>query len=129
MQYKILSTTRYITTKNHVFPLFFGKFLFDLFKWRVSLYDELICTRKSWNGCHLFSIVLSTPFAITHFWKIENIDKNQNISAEIFAETEKATPESLPRKSKKAYENLHTLLIGKKKTSVTSVITEELLSA
>jgi hypothetical protein len=43
----------------------------------------------------------------------------------LFAETEKATSESLPRKSKEAYENLQTLLIGKKKRSVTLVITEE----
>jgi hypothetical protein len=34
---------------------------------------------------------------------------------EILAETEKATSESLPRKLKEAYENLQTLLIGKKK--------------
>jgi hypothetical protein len=43
----------------------------------------------------------------------------------VLAGTEKATSESLPRKSKEAYENLQTLLIGKKKRSVTSVITEE----
>jgi hypothetical protein len=68
-------------------------------------------------------------FAIIHFKKIENVGKNQKISAEILAETEKATSESLPRKSKEAYENLQTLLIGKKKRSVSSMITEELLSA
>jgi hypothetical protein len=58
---------------------------------------------------------LWTPFAIIHFLKIENVGKNQNISVEILAETEKATSESLPRKLKEAYENLQTLLIGKKK--------------
>jgi hypothetical protein len=57
-------------------------------------------------------------FCRPHFSKIENIGKNQNISGEILAETEKATLELLPRKSKEAYENLQTLLIGKKQTSV-----------
>jgi hypothetical protein len=72
--------------------------------------------------------ILSTTRYI-HFSKIENIGKNQNTAAEILAEIGKATSESLPRKSKEANENLQTLLIRKKKRSVTSVITEELLSA
>jgi hypothetical protein len=59
------------------------------------------------------------------------IGKNQNISAEKLSETEKATSESVPRKSKEGYKNLQSLLIGKKKRRVTSVIiiTEELLWA
>jgi hypothetical protein len=37
----------------------------------------------------------------------------------LLAETEKSTLESLPRKSKEAYENLHTLLHNWKKKRVT----------
>jgi predicted solute-binding protein len=60
----------------------------------LSFHDEVIIIPGNHGTVAIYFRLFCRPhlqFAIIYFSKIENIGKNQNISAEILAETEKAT--------------------------------------